>query len=228
MKIEVVREKRECPQTFTDFLIRIGGLNPFGGPNFRLVWGGSATKTIYGQMFNGKCGQHILLKYPYKPAWHFEEWKPGDFFCSPERWYIETFDQSTGMHTMGDYPFQGDYVCRVPMYEKESINGKFVVTPWPLSFETLELLVPAIWAARDISDKEKKMYLESERDKEREASLDVMRDAYTDGSPAFGGRDFDKSVNRERMLKELTAQKFAVSAEEIRKKFGMGHSQVEI
>lgn len=228
MRIEVVRENRKCPQQYADFLVRIGGLNPYGSPNFRFVWGDSATKTIYGQMYGGSKGQHIRLRYHGIPAWHFEEWKPADYFGDPESWYEKTYDYETGLHTMGDYPFRGDYICRVPLYTKRFEKGKLIIDEFPLTYELCELLVPAMWQARGMTAWERKIVIEAEREKERADADKQVMDAYLNAAPAFGGNDFSGSVNRERMLEKIRAHKFPISAEEIKAKLGAGHNQVRI
>lgn len=228
MKIEVIRENKSCPQEFVDFLIRIGGLNRYGQPNFKLTWGQTDTKHLYGQMEGGYCGQHVRFKYHGIPAWHLEQWEPPEYFGSPEDWYAKSWDAATQLHTMGDYPFRGDYVCRILFYTKHFEQGKLIIDSDTLKYEDLELLVPAIWEAKAMSRAEVEFRTEQEELKKRQAWEAKCQDAYKDGAPAFGGADFSSSVNRERMLSNIRANRNPISYQEIKKRMGSGHSQVQL
>jgi hypothetical protein len=225
MAIQVTREHQECPQPFKDFLVRIGGLNPHGQPQFRLVWGQTATKNIWGQMEGGYCGKHEVLRYGGVPAWHLEEWKPPSYFGTPEEWYRKSKDEVTGLHTQGDYPFRGDYICQIQLYTRRFEKGEMIVDALPLNYEVLELLVPAIFESRSLTYGEVKFHTEQEMAKQKEDFRQKSIAAYKNASPAFGGADFNKSENRERMLRQI---KFPISAEEIKRRMGTGHQVAQI
>jgi hypothetical protein len=226
MPVQVLRESKVCPNEYTEFLVRIGGLNPFGRPNFRLVWGESATNTIWGQMEDGSCGQHVKLRYGGIPRWNLEMWKPAEMFGSPEQWYAESYDPITGYHVCGDYPFQGDYCHHTRLHA--------------LNFAILEELIPKIDKARGMTFSQRKAIIEAEMEAEKQDRLKRGKDAYLDASPAFGGVAGTYESNRERWMQriqekqkgmKLTAEQLRIGGTQDKKKWALQNpklSQEEI
>lgn len=117
-------EKREVPQWVSDHITSKGGLNPYGLPNFRVVWGGNRTYVVGGKFkevvtFNDEDGNQraivtdvaqfkTLYKY-HTGRWHMERWRGPEFYGTREEWYQNTWDEECQFHTMGDYPDRGDY-----------------------------------------------------------------------------------------------------------------------
>jgi hypothetical protein len=228
MDIEVTRWARECPREYSDFLVRIGGLNVHGQPQFRLVWGQSSTKNIWGQMDGGSCGKHEVLRYGGVAAWHLEEWKPPAYFGSPEDWYAKSWDANTGLHTQGDYPFRGDYICQIQLYTRRFEGDKMIIDALPLNYEILELLVPAIFESRSLTYSEVKYRTEQELAKQKQEFKNKSIDAYKNAQIPFHGNDWTGASNRERMIDKHKARHFPISAEEIKKRMGTGHQAVQI
>lgn len=228
MKIEVVREHQECPQPFKDFLVRIGGLNPHGEPNFRLTWGQSSTKNIWGQMEGGFRGKHTVLRYGGVAAWHLEEWKPPSYFGTPEDWYTKSWDAETELHTQGDYPFRGDYICQVQLYTRRFEKDKMIVDALPLNYEVLELMIPAIFESRSITYSQVKEFNHKEIQKQKQDFRNKSIDAYRNAQIPFHGNDWSGAMNRERMVQKFKAAQFPISAEEIKKRMGVGHQVSQI
>lgn len=121
--------KQEPPKWVVDHLTTVGGTNQFRQPNYRVVWGGNRTYQVGGKFKKvlyvdasapiiGECNQRAvvtevdeirtLLKYhPYR--WHLERWRGPEWYGTREEWYQNTWDEDAQLHTMGDYPSQGDY-----------------------------------------------------------------------------------------------------------------------
>jgi len=208
MKVEILRQSKECPERYADFLRGIGGINQFGKPMFRLAWGESATETIWGQMEGGSCGQHIKLRYKGIPRWNLEMWKPPQAFGTPERWYAESYDPISGYHVCGDYPFQGDYVHHTRLHD--------------LNYRILEELIPKIQEARNITFYQRKKMIEAEMEAEKKERIRIGKDAYMNATPAFGGVAGTYESNREKWTKQY---EFPISAEQIKARMGTGHRQ---
>lgn len=124
MDTQIVRQ--EPPEWVVRRLTNLGGMNPFGKPNYRVIWGGNRTHLV-GGMFKkpvtvkddtiiGKevtivtrvAEMRTLLKYhPFR--WHMERWRGPEFYGLREDWYRDSWDEEAQMHTMGDYPSEGDY-----------------------------------------------------------------------------------------------------------------------
>ena len=121
---DTVIERRSTPQWLDDRITSKGGLNQYGQPNFRVIWGGNRTYLV-GGMFNevltvkddeGRERSVVtrmplmktLLKYhPFR--WHLERWRGPEFYGDSEEWYRNSWDEEAKLHVMGDYPAQGDY-----------------------------------------------------------------------------------------------------------------------
>lgn len=126
---DTVIEKKYPPQWVVDRLTNLGGLNPYGLPNYRVIWGGNRTHLVGGMfkkpmevatdsMIIGEprtrtivlevAEMRTLLKYhPFR--WHLEKWCGPEVYGSREDWYINSWDEVSQLHTMGDYPSEGDY-----------------------------------------------------------------------------------------------------------------------
>jgi hypothetical protein len=208
---------------FQSYLERIGGTNPFGKPMFRLVWGGTATRIAFGQTDFGTKGQHEYLKYHGIPAYFLEFWNPPEKYGTPEKWYRDSWDPISNMHTAGDYPFFGDYERVAQFYSKERINGKMEIVPIQVTFQALDDLVALVFKAREITIVERQRQLLAEVEAEKKESARIAHDAYTNASPAFGGVAGTYESNREKLLERL---KFPISAEQIKEHMGTGHRQV--
>lgn len=217
-------ERRLCPPEYQEHLNRLGGLNRYGEPNFKLVWGQTQTDVIFGQMEDGSRGQHIILQFHDIPAWHLMCWKPPETFGSPEMWYAMTWDEETHLHTLGDYPRRGFYIpAPFSLYVKRIENGILEIDAMPLNFFILDLVVPNLIKSQEMTYYQKKLAADTMAEAERRAARNQALDAYKNAGPAFGGADFDKSQNRGRMLDRIRAQRFPLSAEDVKRWMGTGH-----
>lgn len=116
--------QQEVPQHLVDRVTELGGLNRFGKPNFRVVWGGNRTYLVGGVFKDAikvkdEDGNErtvvtqtpelrTLLKYHPK-RWHLEKWCGPEWYGDPEEWYRITWNEDAQLYTMGDYPSEGDY-----------------------------------------------------------------------------------------------------------------------
>ncbi len=105
-------------------ITRKGGLNPYGEPNFRVIWGGNRYYKV-GGMFKTvievtdsegkKVGvvtqrpeMRTMLRYhPFR--YHLERWCGPELYGSKEEWYRNSWDEECQMHVLGEYPEKGDY-----------------------------------------------------------------------------------------------------------------------
>lgn len=129
MSIRVVRETHDTPEYVTERLTRAGGLNRFGEPNYRAVWGWNRLTLIGGEWEqdnqDGKPAQYAMRsvpKYPQLNRWHIERWCPPELYGSPWTWMGSTMERE-----LGPYPYRGEYEhC----FTVESPEGAFVqITP---------------------------------------------------------------------------------------------------
>lgn len=120
-----MREALTPPSWIVERITALGGVNCFGKPNFRVVWGGSRTRKVGGmfkhtivtdgQIIGQKIG--IVTQVPeirdllaYHPErWHLEKWLPPEAYGSREEFYERTWVEEAQLHGQGDYPSEGDY-----------------------------------------------------------------------------------------------------------------------
>lgn len=118
-----VYEQRESalPEGVEQALLDFGGLNPFGQPNYRIVWGWTR-----GDWFGGEWRLKYIDKERHKERWHLEKWVPAESFGSPEQWYQSAIMDvhGTAVNVLGEFPGNGDYV-RVVIFENYH-TGEYV------------------------------------------------------------------------------------------------------
>jgi hypothetical protein len=104
----------DIPKSLETRLIAVGGLNRFGEPNYRVVWGGTRLTWIGGEWRDE--GRRIIEERQvekYLPAERFylEKWMPPEHYGSPEKWAeycVETVD-GIRIPSLGPYPSRGEY-----------------------------------------------------------------------------------------------------------------------
>jgi hypothetical protein len=136
--IRVVRETHETPENVAARLLRAGGMNRLGEPNYRAVWGWNRLAWIGGK-FEEHNEHGVLLrervelrqepKYPAVNRWHIERWLPPEAYGSPREWYAQTSERENGVSipALGPYPSRGEYEhC----FTLEGPRGEFIqLTP---------------------------------------------------------------------------------------------------
>jgi hypothetical protein len=151
--IRIVRETHEAPASIQEHITGAGGLNRFGEPNFRIVWGGSRLTWIGGRWTDYDAQGNVVRetvelrrepKYIPLNRWHIERWMPPESYGSPVSWYEQTVEVANGIRipALGPYPSRGEYEhC----FTLESVEGEFM----PLTVAVCDWIVRAIeWARR--------------------------------------------------------------------------------
>lgn len=123
---DTVIEKREPPQWVVDHITKLGGLNRYNRPNYRVTWGANRFHTVGGmfkkvvtvkdEMIIGRVVAIVtqvaelrqINRYRWD-RWHLERWRGPEFYGSREDWYQQTWDEESQLHSMGGYPSEGDY-----------------------------------------------------------------------------------------------------------------------
>jgi hypothetical protein len=119
--IQVLRETHDTPANVAHRLARAGGINRFGEPNYRAVWGWNRLAWIGGKFEERDPATGSLLreivelrqepKYPAVNRWHIERWLPPEAYGSPRQWYAQTVERENGVSipALGPYPSRGEY-----------------------------------------------------------------------------------------------------------------------
>lgn len=192
--IRVTREIHEADASVCERLARAGGVNLFGEPNFRVVWGGSRLGWIGGRWTDRDAHGNVIRerielrqepKYVPENRWHIERWMPPDTYGTREEWYTRTIETEDGIRVpaLGPYPSRGDWEhC----FTLEKADGEFM----PLSPEVCDWVARAIDWARRIPNGMARMAIarrEAAREREWERIADDLLD---DAVPAFHGQAF--------------------------------------
>lgn len=162
MPIKVVRETHETPEYVTERLIRAGGLNRFGEPNYRAVWGWNRLTLIGGEWeqdnLDGKPAAYAMRrvpKYPQLNRWHLEKWVAPEVYGSPWTW-----NGSVQERELGPYPYRGEYEHAFTL---EGPHGEFI----QLSALAVEYIAQAIEKSRAYKPKKRTLYArEAKKDKD--------------------------------------------------------------
>ena len=85
------------------------GRNPYGGWNFRVVWGPSRQRIIGGYWEdNGHHEYRRTIKYSLDPKWVLERWRPATIYGDPQGWDSQT-STPDGFYGIGPFPHHGEY-----------------------------------------------------------------------------------------------------------------------
>jgi hypothetical protein len=190
--IRVTRESHSPPESVMRRITAAGGLNRFGEPNFRVVWGGSRLSWIggkwedrdpaSGELIREVCGVRLEPKYAPLNRWHVERWCPPEIYGSPEQWLEQTgeFVDGTTIAALGPYPSRGEYEHVLTL---EGSRGEFVqLTP-----AIVEQLCRMVEASRRVSRERGRAAL-YQRDNRADERYDSWADTLlADTGPAFHG-----------------------------------------
>ncbi len=146
--VQITRETHETPEWVNQLTRTIGGVNVFGEPNFRIVWGWNRLCWMGGLFEDRNPETKELIRAVFEmrreptywmnpERWHLEIWVAPSKYGSPEDWYSSTkvvhpsipFVTLAGL---GPYPSRGEYECA---FTFETRAGEFArLTPERVSF----------------------------------------------------------------------------------------------
>jgi len=106
-------DRRLCPPEYQSRISELGGLNKFGEPNWRVVWGQTQTERVGGLWEYGDgtkvAEMRDVLRYDGAAVWALERWFPPENYGTEWQWYRENADPKSGLPLLGGYPDQGEY-----------------------------------------------------------------------------------------------------------------------
>jgi hypothetical protein len=118
--VEVIREKYDARESVVRILATAGGVNRYGEPNYRAVWGWNRLAWIGGKFEDrdphGRLLREVVElrqepKYAQLNRWHVERWVSPEAYGSPRLWYAQTIEREGGVSVpaLGPYPERGEY-----------------------------------------------------------------------------------------------------------------------
>ncbi len=192
--IRVLRESKETPAAVARRLKLAGGINRYGEPNFRAVWGWSRLTWIGGKWEDRDATGRLLRevvelrqvpKYFPFDRWHIERWCPAELYGSPAAWYVRTLEVEGGrsIPALGPYPERGEYeLC----FTLQGQRGEFVqLTP-----TIAEYVARAVEFCRGVPPRARREALDARLAREGR-DFDHYADVIlSDAGPAFYGLPF--------------------------------------
>lgn len=193
--ISVTRETHETPENVAQLLRLAGGINRFGEPNYRAIWGWNRLAWIGGKFEERDPATGSLLrevvelrlepKYPAVNRWHIERWVPPEVYGSPRLWYAQTIERENGVSipALGPYPSRGDYEhC----FTLEDPYGEFI----QLTLTVAEHIALAIDFSRLAPRSRRRSAIASRELREDRAYEAWAYDQLDDATPAFHKQPF--------------------------------------
>lgn len=180
-------EQKECPPEIALRLKVAGGTNPFGEPNFRVVWGCNRVVKMTGQwgVAGGPVETREVLKYLPGSRWHLEMWRPPEEYGNPETWgkLGEEVIGNMTVDTAGPFPSRGEYELCYTLSSDGTMYGEFV----PLNATVVELIVGMIkQGAKERITMEQRIQAKRQRlERERQERVSQTTIELLDARPAF-------------------------------------------
>jgi hypothetical protein len=164
---------RECPPWFQRELTRIGGVNHYGEPIFKLVWSTIPRMTIGGFWAQtGFVGYRQVPMIQGPPCWSLLVWEPREVQGSLIAWERQFTDSETGLLQCGGYPKYGKYRLLQKFMHRELVDGELRTYRMEPCGLMIDLMLPMLIRWRKLSDDAKVKALLAE---EQEKNDDLMR-----------------------------------------------------
>ena len=205
----------ECPPHVARELALAGGLNRFGEPMFRVVWGYNRIVPMTGQWeqwekvlytLTDKLTGHTesreqirlvssvvetrqVPKYLPANCWHLEKWCPPEDYGSPELWRKQGEEIIAGMtvDTTGEFPARGEYELVMPLTTDFTNDGK----PLPLVADLVANLANMVRIGTErFNLQQRKAAIEQRLLREEQGFTRKAIDIMKDGLRPYAGETF--------------------------------------
>jgi hypothetical protein len=181
-------ERLTCPPAFQSYLTELFGVNVFGEPNFKLVWGQTETfKAATEHGYEDKLLGHNMA------CWIILKWQPPEMYGSPDLYYFHDMDEVTGLALCGEYPELGRYEILQPLIAKNynPQTHALEITTLPLDWDILEIAIPMLMRSQELTYWEKKSALDQIEAMENADQVNEIADRMFDALPAvYGAQSF--------------------------------------
>lgn len=148
------REIHIVPEDFQSRLTFIGGVNRYDEPNFKLEWAQYATYIAGGIWTVDEAhfrGYRRLLSGSGEPCWTLYQWHAPSEYGSPEAYYISNYDESSGLQTLGEYPYSGRYEVLYNLRWHEMVDGKLTFFTLPLNNAVFDMVARIVAIAKEVT-----------------------------------------------------------------------------
>lgn len=199
-----VQERNYPPEEFNEYLRYIGGENRYGENMFKLAWAQTETAVRGGTWSVEEAtvsGYRRLLAGSGEPCWMLLQWHAPEEYGSPESYYVQNYDEASGLQILGEYPYSGRYEVLYHLRWNEMIEGKLTLHTFPLERWMLDMIVPIVIAAKDVSiEKRKAAYLDAKQKAEDEKASDIERHLHDREIPFTGNVSYTRQGIRSTII----------------------------
>jgi hypothetical protein len=245
--MSITGERRKCPAEFQDRLTRNFGKNQFGSPRFKIVWGQSQFIRL-GNLWRDKNGrERVGYRDRYQahgmPCWVIMRWQPPTKYGSPNIYYANSYmaaathddgekqyDSPEGFYVTGEYPWRGRYEIVQALISKEMVDGKLVVTHFPLSHFLIDRLIPMMLAFERLTAEEQAVAKAATKAAEEKETTEFIADYMEESLPrwwgpvSYGGQGIRTSL-LDRKMHQISQVWDHMSRRGLRQKFSLGMQQ---
>lgn len=208
-------EHHTCPESVAEELKLAGGVNRFGEPNFRCVWGfdrivpitgewqefeqvlakltdkktGYSQSRIVTQLKSSVIETRMVPKYMPANSWHLEMWRPPEEYGTPEQWG-KAGEEIIGLQTVdtaGPFPARGEYELCYPITHDGSSHGE----PIPLVAAVVaEIVRMIVYGRTAFSLAQRRAAIEQELERKEAGFLRTTQDMLKNSLRPFAGETF--------------------------------------
>jgi hypothetical protein len=208
-------EHHDCPENVAEELRIAGGVNRFGEPNFRCVWGWNRIVPITGEWqefeqvqatlrdkFTGYSESRVVTqlkssvietrmvpKYMPANAFHLEMWRPPEEYGTPEQWG-KAGEEVIGLQTVdtaGPFPSRGEYELCYPITHDGTSHGQ----PIPLIPAVVaEIVRMIVYGRNSFSLAQRRAAIEQELVRKEEGFVRTTQDVLKNSLRPFAGESF--------------------------------------
>lgn len=147
-------ERNYPPEEFNDALRALGGIHRYDENNFRIAWAQTETYIAGGVWSVDECylrGYRHLLAGSGEPCWTLFDWHAPEEYGTPEAYYVQNYDEASGLQTLGPYPYSGRYEVLFNLRWQERVGDRLELRTMPLSTWLLDRVIPIIVKVKEIS-----------------------------------------------------------------------------
>lgn len=230
---------REAPGWFQSELTRIGGVNPYDEPVFRLAWSNDTRQIIGGKWSkDGYEGYREAKLVNGTPCWCLLVWESPESFGTASRWEDDYRDAETGYLICGGFPASGRYRLLRRFLHSEiveqaqerhwldgnklrrEVTGRLQMKEYRMEpcGLMLDLMLPMLLMWRRMSDEQKLKAHEEEESLKAKDRAAVLKDVYKSCRVNRGSRLVQK---RAEIIEKGLAQSIKIASQ-----YGLG-MQVE-
>ena len=177
-------ERIECPPDFQRHVTDLFGVNRFGDPIFRFVWGMTETEnrlTIRGTYEPQLIGHN-------QPCWILQMWQPPELFGTPDFFYFANRDPASGLPLM-EYPEFGRYgdLATFLFRNYDAKTHELRIETIQLDFAIIDRAMPLMIQALEMTESQKELAREQQEAWENAQLVQQIAERLHDDLPTFYG-----------------------------------------